>query len=143
MHIVVIDGKAFKSVSKDGKTVLEPIESGAFEIKGKGADLRTLAQNRAMHLYFKQVADALNGAGLDMKQVIKADVQWTHISVKEMMWKPLQKALLSKESTTKLKKDEIDTVYHNLNRLLGQKFGIYVPFPSVDELILKYNEANK
>lgn len=143
MHIVVIDGKAFKSVSKDGQTVLEPIESGAFEIKGKGADLRTLAQNRAMHLYFKQVADALNNAGLDMKQVIKADVQWTHISVKEMMWKPFQKALLSKESTTRLKKDEIDTVYHNLNRLLGQKFGIYVTFPSIDELILKYNEANK
>lgn len=141
MHIIVIDGKAFQSAEKDGQTVLEPIESGAFEIKGKGTDIRTLAQNRAMHLYFKQVADALNSAGLDMKQVIKADVQWTHILVKEMMWKPLQKALLGKESTTKLKKDEIDAVYHNLNRLLGQKFGIYVPFPSIDELILKYKEA--
>ena len=137
MHIVVIDSKAFKSVSKDEQTILEPIESGAFEIKGEGTDLRTHAQNRAMHLYYKQVADALNSAGLDIKHTLKAEVSWTYISVKELMWKPLQKVLLDKQSTTKLTKSEIDTVYNVMSRHLADKLGISVRFPSVDDLIYK------
>lgn len=137
MHIIVINGKAFKSVDKEGQIELTPLDNGAFEVKSKKIDLRTLAQNRAMHLYFKQVADALNSAGLDMKQVIKADVSWSMLSVKELMWKPIQKAIIGKDSTTKLDKKDIDLVYHNLNMVLGEKFGIYIPFPSLESLLLE------
>jgi len=135
MHIIVINGKAFKSVDKEGLVPFAPLDNGAFEVKAKKIDLRTLAQNRAMHLYFKQVADALNSAGLDMKQVIKVDVSWSIVSVKELIWKPIQKAILDKDNTSKLDKKDLDFVYHNLNRLLGEKFGIHVPFPSLESLL--------
>lgn len=115
-----------------------------YEVIEKKTDKRTIVQNSAMHKYFSLVAEALNDAGLDMKQVIKADVEWSMFSVKEYMWKAIQKAILGKESTTLLKKDEIDSVYLNMNRLTASKFGIDIPFPSVESMIFKQNhEENK
>ena len=137
MHIVILRGKSYISTIDGDEQVLTPAEDGAYEIKGKMRDLRTYAQNRALHLYFRQVADALSGAGLDIKKVIKADVSWTMDSVKNLMWRPLQEALLNKKSTAKLKKDEIDAVYDVMNRVLGEKYGIHVPFPSEESLILE------
>ena len=134
-YIVVLKGKPFY-VEND---TLTPIEDGSYTVKRVKADSRTIAQNASLHLYCNQVADALNDAGLDMKKVIKADVSWSMFSVKEYMWKSLQKAILGKESTTLLKKDEIDTIYHQMNRLLAEKFGIHVPFPSVESMIFKQN----
>ena len=137
MHIIVINGKAYLSKEHNGEQVLEPVSDGAFEIKGKKQDLRTYQQNRALHKYYDWVATALSDAGLDIKHVIKADVPWTMDSVKNLMWRPIQKALLGKESTTSLKKNEIDTVYEVMNRLLGEKYGIHVDFPSEDAMRMK------
>ena len=104
--------------------VMTPLDADkVYEVIEKKTDKRTIIQNSAMHKYFSLVAEALNDAGLDMKQVIKADVEWSMFSVKEYMWKAIQKAILGKESTTLLKKDEIDDVYLNMNRLTAQKFG--------------------
>jgi len=103
-------------------------------LKDETINKRTLQQNRALHLYCKQVAEALNSAGYDMKKVIKADVQWTQLQVKELIWKPIQKALLNKESTTKLKKNELDLVYTTVAKLLAEKFGIDVEFPNKGDI---------
>jgi len=94
---------------------------------------RTLQQNKALHKYFEMLADELNDAGLDMKKVITVDVPWSPLTVKEWLWKPVQKAQLLKESTTELTTDEINKVYETMNRLMGDKFGIHVPFPSDEE----------
>ena len=124
--------------------VMTPLDSDkVYEIIEKKTDKRTIVQNSAMHKYFSLVAEALNDAGLDMKQVIKADVQWSMFSVKEYMWKAIQKAVLGKESTTLLKKDEIDVVYENMNRLTASKFGINIPFPSVESMIFTQNYKDK
>lgn len=95
---------------------------------------RTSYQNRALHLFFKQLAEALNLAGLEMKLVLKADTEiwWTTESVKEYLWRPLQKMMYGKESTTELEKQvEIDKIHEQLMHLLGEKHGVeYIPFPS-------------
>ena len=49
-----------------------------------------------------------------------------------MLWKPIQEAVLQKKSTTELKRKEIDDVYDTINLALGQKFGIHVPFPTIE-----------
>lgn len=36
---------------------------------------RTLTQNRAIHLWFTMLADALNDAGLDMRTVLKPEIE--------------------------------------------------------------------
>ncbi len=98
---------------------------------------RTTQQNKALHLYYKLVAEALNDAGLDMRKTLKEqiDIPWSMGTVKEYLWRPVQKILIQKESTTELDKgQEITRIYEVLNRHLGEKFGIYVPFPTSEQL---------
>jgi len=96
---------------------------------------RTQRQNRALHVYFQLLADELNGAGLDMREVLKpgVDISWTMETVKEYLWRPIQIVQLKKKSTTDLTTTEIDKVYETLNRFLGQKLKVSVPFPSIED----------
>lgn len=99
---------------------------------------RTSQQNRALHVYFQLVADALNDAGLDMRAVLKPEVEipWTRTSIKEYLWKPIQRIQLGKASTTELTTKEIDQVFDTMNRHLA-KHGVHEPFPSVEEILMR------
>ena len=94
---------------------------------------RTEQQNKAMHLYFQQVAEALNDAGLNIEQVLKnftMELDWTKESVKEILWRTAQRRMLGKESTKELSKQEdITKVYEAVNRFLA-KLDVHVPFPT-------------
>lgn len=96
---------------------------------------RTPLQNKSLHKFCEMLADAFNDAGLDMKAVLKPDIDipWRKESVKEHIWRPIQLAMLNKESTVKLETKECSEVYEVLSRHLGDKFGIHVPWPSLDE----------
>lgn len=141
----------FAQISPDGKTIdfqyKNEVKFFLNELKGqevivsieKKTERRTPRQNNALHLFFQLLADALNEAGLDMRKVIKQDIdiEWTLESVKDYLWRPIQKVLLKKTSTTKLnKKEDIDKIYDTLNRHLSEKFGVSVPFPSEEQIIL-------
>ena len=93
---------------------------------------RTATQNAAMHLFFDHLATELNDAGWDMRKTLKPEVSipWTGHSIKEHLWRPIQMALYSKESTTDLSKDQVGHVYEVLNRHIGEKTGVHVPFPT-------------
>lgn len=92
---------------------------------------RTGRQNNSLHRFFRLLAADLNDAGLDMRKTLREDIEvpWTEELVKDHLWRPIQEAVVNKESTTELEKDEVDKVYNVLNRHLGQKLGIYTPFP--------------
>ena len=98
---------------------------------------RTDKQNRSLHLLFKLLAEELNENGLDMRKTLKPGVEipWSGDSVKEFLWRPIQEAQLNKKSTTELTTKEIDAVFDTITRHIGEKFGIYVPFPSIDEVL--------
>lgn len=94
---------------------------------------RTNQQNKALHKWFELVADELNASGQSKQKVLAKTVElnWDASSIKEDLWRPVQKAILKKHSTTELKKTEdIDKIWEHLNRFLGEKCGIHVPFPS-------------
>lgn len=97
---------------------------------------RTQSQNKAMHLLFQKLADDLNSLGLEMKVVLKPAYQvwWDKDLVKEHLWKPMQKAILKKESTTELETFEVTKVYEAIAKGLGEKFGVEIEFPSADEI---------
>ena len=103
----------------------------------KERKLRTLAQNKAMHLYFTMLADAFSDSGQDMRKVLKpsVEIKWTPEAVKEYLWKPVQEAMFQKKSTTELSTDEITKVYEVLNRHSAEKFGIGIQFPSIESLM--------
>ncbi|MFA6989754.1 MAG: hypothetical protein WC197_06775 [Candidatus Gastranaerophilaceae bacterium] len=93
---------------------------------------RTITQNNALHLFFTLLAEELNNAGLDMRKTLKQEVEipWSPQTIKEYLWRPIQIAAIKKQSTIDLNSNEVDIVWNILNRHLGEKFGIYVPFPS-------------
>ena len=95
---------------------------------------RTDQQNRAMHKFFELLAAGLNGAGLDMRSTLKEgiDIPWDAHTVKRDLWKPIQRAMLDKDSTADLERAEGDKVYSVVKRHLGERVGLHVPFPSED-----------
>lgn len=94
---------------------------------------RSPEQNSALHVFYKLLADSFNEAGLTVKKVLeqKIDLDWNEKLVKELLWRPAQEAITGKNSTTELDKaSEINVVYEHLNRHIGEKFGVHVPFPT-------------
>ena len=93
---------------------------------------RTDQQNKALHLYYKNLAEALNDAGYTVQLVLKEkiDLDWDMQKVKDLLWREAQKAILYKKSTTELSKmEDIDKVYDHLNRHISEKFKLHVAFP--------------
>lgn len=107
-----------------------------------GEKLRTEQQNKALHLFFTQLAQELNDHGLDMRKTLKpgVDIPWDSKTIKEYLWRPIQIAQLKKESTKELTTTEIDKVFNTLTRHLGEKFGLELSFPSLDTLMEKIDK---
>lgn len=106
---------------------------------------RTLQQNKAIHVLFNLIAKELNDSGNDMRRTLKetVDIPWTGANVKEFLWRPVQKAQLVKSSTTELTTKEIDEVFETLNRFLGERTGVHIPFPSIEQIILEQQAKEK
>lgn len=130
----------------------KPLKSPNFAkndvLQGDGEDKkRTLRQNRALHKYFSLLAEELNAAGYDFRKTLRQDIDvpWSGEMVKEYLWRPVQLAQLKKESTTDMTTKDIDKVFDTLNRHLGTRFGIHVPFPCEEldqQNIIIQNENN-
>jgi hypothetical protein len=100
---------------------------------------RTPQQNRALHVLFRLLAEELNNAGLDQRRVLKetVDIPWTSEAVKNQLWRPIQQAQLGKESTKELTTKEIDEVFDTINKHLGERLSVHIPFPSIEEVLLR------
>ena len=98
---------------------------------------RTLRQNDAMHLWFEMLAKELNEAGLTMMKTLKAEAEipWTAVTVKELMFRKMMVAMYQKDSTTKLTTKELTEVSETLTRYLAEKHGLLVDFPSMESLL--------
>lgn len=94
---------------------------------------RSSQQNKSIHLYLEMLADALDREGHTLQDVVKeikkAEIRPTKENLKEVIWKPMMKALFNKESTTELSTGEVDRVYEAINHFVGQNFELHVPFP--------------
>lgn len=93
------------------------------------AGTRTLSQNAALHLFLAWLCEELNAGGFDMRTVLKQEVEipWTVGSAKEYLWRPIQKALTEKTSTTEITTVEPTVIHQTLARHLGEKLGIVCP----------------
>lgn len=94
-------------------------------------ETRTDKQNNALHLYLSQVAKVLNDKGITFEMFFKEgyQVEWSMEIVKNECWRPIQKALTGKQSTTKPKTADYIDIYEYLNRKLAEH-GVHVPWPS-------------
>ena len=103
--------------------------------KPMSEEQRTILQNKALHKYCELLAEALNDAGLDMKVVLKpeVDIPWTKESVKNHLWRPIQEIMMDKESTTEMSTADPGKIYEVLDRHISEKHGVHVEWPSNQE----------
>ena len=98
---------------------------------------RTDQQRKAIEVYCREVAEALNEHGVDLEAVLSEKaipVPCTQANIKENIFKPIEHALFpDKTSTTQLSTFEVTEVYDIMNKWLGERFGVHVPFPSEEE----------
>jgi len=97
---------------------------------------RTDQQRKALYRYFNLLATALNDGGYDVQTVLAKAIgrDWDAEGVKSLLWKPLQVAITSKESTADADTKEYSIVYEKLDLHLCEIFGVHVPFPSKEKL---------
>ena len=99
---------------------------------------RTQAQQAAIEVYCRNMADELNNAGyeftafIEHKKRMGYQVPWSQSLFKEQVWKPIQKILLEKQSTTKLDTKEVSQIYEIVNRKMAEIAGISMQFPERD-----------
>lgn len=92
---------------------------------------RTSRQNRALHKYCTELANALNENGVSMSAFVEVhEIDHTMESVK-MLWRTIATRKFGKTSTAALTTRELDAIYDEVNRHISQ-WGIHLPFPSVD-----------
>lgn len=96
--------------------------------------IRTMTQNRALHLGLGMIAKSLNESGKDMRVVLKPEVHidWDTETVKEYLFRPIMKLTCHVDSTTELKKTgDIEKAWDTMMRFLGENHGIeYIEFPN-------------
>ena len=66
----------------------------------------------------------------------KVDLSWGQVTIKEHLWRPIQRIMFKKESTTELSTGEVSQVYEELNRLTASKYGVSVEFPNSEPPLL-------
>lgn len=112
----------------------EPPHYTQYEIHDK-EKVRTLTQNRAIHLFCARIAEALNDAGMERKVTSDAlsgvvEEPWNLYLVKKDMWAPVMLAQTGKDSTTDLNTQEVGLIADILQRHFASKKNVIVEFPT-------------
>jgi hypothetical protein len=98
---------------------------------------RTISQNSSIRVFDRLLADELNAKGHTVKLVLEkmktgADVPWTPSSAHDLLWKPMQKAMTGKESSTELDTTQPSDIHKTLMFWLVENLEDvdYIDFPS-------------
>jgi hypothetical protein len=105
---------------------------------------RTSAQNRALHAYLTDLANALNESGVDQKMFIDHLKGWEipiTMEFLKMVWKMKQEKMFLTKSTTEMKTDQVTQVYESINKFTSQEFGVAEPFPSLEQIMLMQHDV--
>ena len=108
---------------------------------------RTNAENRALHLYYKNAADCLVEIGYNHKYINHItgeiiEIPFTKDLFKDKIWRELQIEMFKIESTTELTNPMINDILEALGLWLAEK-NILVKFPNkIDLLIAQMNKNN-
>lgn len=92
-------------------------------------------QEKAYHKGFQNIADILVENNITLNMVIKnLEIRPTKENVKDI-FRAIAKAKYGVDSTSDLKSNQIDPVWEDLIKAVSEATGVYIPFPSVTELI--------
>ena len=105
-------------------------------ISVKTGKQRTGTQNSCMWKYCTMLAGALNDGGIDFRQALKegVDVPFNKDLVNEYLWDVFQEAVTGHKSSQKPDRQQYGEIYDRVNAFTINRWGICVPWPSVDTL---------
>lgn len=93
---------------------------------------RTVKQNNSLHKYCKQVAEALNEAGISYKMLLEGmEITNTMESTKNL-FRLIGGAKFCKYSTTQYTTKELMEIFEDFNEIIARK-GIHVESPSEEK----------
>ncbi len=102
---------------------------------------RSPQQNKSFHKYLTLLAEAMDDAGYDMRQVIKVPIRPNCNNVKEEMARPVMNKLFpqykdedGQVSSTKLETEDMNEFHLIMNRATSESLGISIPWPSLESL---------
>ena len=88
----------------------------------------TQRQVNALNLWCRQVAECLQEAGLDMKQIISVEIPATEYLVKNNLYKAVLESQTGKRSTMDQSTIEPSHIAEILARHFAQKYNVVLPF---------------
>lgn len=100
-----------------------------------GKQALSRAQQNSIWLWCSLIASELSKHEVSMVQLLasmrrSADIYPTKDSVREFIWKPVQKAITGKQSMTYLERTELDQIIDPIAKFLGESHYLDVAFPS-------------
>jgi len=111
--------------------VTEQAEEGTTRIYQIRYGNRSNKQSNALHLMFREVANALNDAGFGQPHPFNKEMEipYTEESIKTLFFVPITKAMFSKESTRKLDTKELSEASNYMLNAIAQNTGVVIDFP--------------
>jgi len=88
----------------------------------------TSRQLKAIHAYCDDIARHMEAAGLDLQTTVTLPIQPTGTLIKEIMWRPVQKALFGTKSVTQLKMHDVDEVFRVIAKHLAETHDLDIRF---------------
>jgi hypothetical protein len=116
--------------SEEDAEILSKLSDAAYTVDIKNLDMRTVKQNAAIHLWCTQIAKVLNANSLYMVGVFGNSIEWSMSLVKEQIIKATIKKVFDIDSTTKLKRKEIDEMIDYVTIAFARKQVEIPAFPS-------------
>lgn len=100
---------------------------------------RSSSQNKSLHKLFTDVATEMLAQGIERRTVME-DLEGYTCPVDDKflkeVWRMIQYTQTGKQSTTELDTTEIQRVYETFNRFLAENYGIHLPWPSYQSMML-------
>lgn len=105
----------------------------------KTEKLRSNRQSAALHLMFRQLADELNNSGLTVMKTLKqeTEIMWNEVMIKELIWRPIQKAMTGKSSTTAISTADINKIFEVIAKYMAEKHSLIINFPSIETMLIQ------
>jgi len=116
--------------SEADKEKWDKLSDAVYEVDIKNMDMRTVQQNKALHKWCSLIAEVLNNHNLYMTGVFGNEILWTMDLVKTQIIKATIKKVFDIDSTTKLKRKEIDQLIDFITIAFANKSVEIPPFPN-------------
>lgn len=142
------DGRKQRTIPQNSAAHLY-FERLAVALNDAGYDVQRVMQSKLLTAlqnfgsWLKSTGQVDAGSKLEEivdRYAVKVEIPWNKSLVKDLIWKPIQKVMTGKASTTELNTVEPSEIYEVVNRFTAERFGVFCEWPSEESLGARIND---